>query len=339
MSDTEKILEIDGLRVASDRGGSDTPIVRDMSMSVAKGELFCLVGESGSGKSVSALALMGLIQRQKGITVSGSVRFNDEELVTDSTARFASIRGREFAMIFQDPMSSLDPVFRIDDQIKEALRRREKLTAAKERERIHELLTLVGISDVDRCLRQYPHQLSGGMSQRVMIAMALACKPDVLIADEPTTALDVTIQAQILGLLNRLRREMGMTIVLITHDMGIAAQVADHVAVMYAGRVVEQGTPRELFARPQHPYTVGLLASIPRLDGPKLHLLPAIPGGVPDPKSLPTGCAFHPRCPAATERCRSEDPPLEPLDGRLVACWNAAEVAENGVDFSESEAI
>ncbi|GAB2525537.1 ABC transporter ATP-binding protein [Paramicrobacterium agarici] len=337
MTAAEKILQIDTLRVDSDRDGQSVPIVRDMSMNVAQGELFCLVGESGSGKSVSALALMGLVQRQKGIRVSGSVRYKDEELITGDIGRFASIRGREFAMIFQDPMSSLDPVFRIDEQMKEALRRREKLSAAQERERIAELLTLVGISDVDRCLRQYPHQLSGGMSQRVMIAMALACRPDVLIADEPTTALDVTIQAQILGLLNRLRHETGMTIVLITHDMGIAAQVADHVAVMYAGRVVEQGTPEELFAQPQHPYTVGLLASIPRLDGPKLDLLPAIPGGVPDPKSLPSGCAFHPRCPAATERCQREDPPLAPVNGRPVACWHAEHVAQHGADFSESE--
>lgn len=337
MNTGEKILEIDALRVFSDRSGVAVPIVRDMSMSVAKGELFCLVGESGSGKSVSALAMMGLIQRNKGISVEGSVRFRDEELITDGPDRFASIRGREFAMIFQDPMSSLDPVFRIDEQMKESLRRRERLSGAKERERIAELLTLVGISDVERCLRQYPHQLSGGMSQRVMIAMALACRPDVLIADEPTTALDVTIQAQILGLLNRLRHETGMAIVLITHDMGIAAQVADHVAVMYAGRVVEQGTPVELFARPQHPYTVGLLASIPRLDAPKLGLLPAIPGGVPDPRSLPSGCAFHPRCPAATDRCAAEDPPLAPVNERPTACWHADEVAEHGVDFSERE--
>jgi oligopeptide/dipeptide ABC transporter ATP-binding protein len=301
------------------------PLVRDASFELARGELVALVGESGSGKSVTARAVMGLIQRQRGIDVSGSVRLHGAELVGQPARRVRSLRGRELAMIFQEPMSSLDPVFTIEDQMREAVRRRERLGRKEERDRLVELLTTVGIADPRRCLRQYPHQLSGGMCQRVMIAMALASRPEVLIADEPTTALDLTIQAQILGLLERLRRETGVAILLITHDMGVAAQVADRVAVMYAGRVVETGTPDRMFAAPLHPYTEGLLSCIPAMTGARERLLPALKGSVPDPSNLPTGCAFHPRCAWADDACRDTDPPLAPVDGRPVACWHAAD--------------
>ncbi len=326
------VLDVSGLHVRSHRRGrTRADLVRDASFQLRRGELLCLVGESGSGKSVTSLALMGLIQQQAGITAGGSARFGDLDLMACSPEEVRRLRGREIAMIFQDPMSSLDPVFRIEKQLVESLRRRERLSGRAEHDRAVDLLRRVGISDPERCLSQYPHQLSGGMCQRVMIAMALAARPEVLIADEPTTALDVTIQAQILALLTTLREETGTAVLLITHDMGVAAQVADQVAVMYAGRVVEQGTPHALFAQPRHPYTSGLLSCIPSIRGERPVFLPAIAGNVPDPARLPTGCAFHPRCPLAVDRCLTSDPPLETHDGRTTACWRSDELASGAV--------
>jgi oligopeptide/dipeptide ABC transporter ATP-binding protein len=318
-------LSVDGLAVTLHRGDGEVPLVRESTFDVGRGELVTLVGESGSGKSVTARAVMGLLHRRRGLTVSGSVRLHGEELLGRPAAEVRALRGRELAMIFQEPMGSLDPVFTIEDQMREAVRRRERSSRRAERARLVELLGRVGIADPERCLRQYPHQLSGGMCQRVMIAMALAARPEVLIADEPTTALDLTIQAQILGLLEELRRETGAAVLLITHDMGVAAQVADRIAVMYAGRVVETGTPEEVFDAPAHPYTEGLLSCIPAMEGARERLLRALPGSVPDPSQLPTGCAFHPRCGWADDKCREQDPPLAPVDDRPVACWHAAD--------------
>lgn len=321
---SEPVLAVERLSVDLDSPtGQPVPLVRDATFELVRGELLALVGESGSGKSVTARAIMGLIQKQRRIDVSGSVRLNGQELVGRPPGQVRALRGRELAMIFQEPMSSLDPVFRIGDQMAEAVRRRERLGRKEERARILELLDTVGIADARQCLRQYPHQLSGGMCQRVMIAMALASRPEVLIADEPTTALDLTIQAQILGLLEKLRRDTGVAVVLITHDMGVAAQVADRVAVMYAGRVAESGTPGELFASPLHPYTDGLLSCIPPMDGERQRWLPTVGGSVPDPSRLPSGCAFHPRCPRADAMCVEKDPPLAATEGeRTVACWH-----------------
>lgn len=325
---TTPALELQGLTVTLSRpSGEQLPLVRDATVTVGRGELVCLVGESGSGKSVTARAVMGLIQMQRGISVGGSVTLHGAELLGRPAAEVRALRGRELAMIFQEPMSSLDPVFRIKDQLVEAIRRRERLDRAAETNRVLELLEQVGIADPRRCMRQFPHQLSGGMCQRVMIAMALGSRPEVLIADEPTTALDLTIQAQILGLLDQLRRETGTAVLLITHDMGVAAQVADRVAVMYAGQVCESGTPEELFDRADHPYTQGLLSCIPRMTGERVRLLPALRGAVPDPSRLPSGCSFHPRCPLADDRCASTDPPLAARGGRAVACWHAGERA------------
>lgn len=319
------VLAIENLSVRLDRPDGPVPLVREVTLEIGHGELVALVGESGSGKSVTARAVMGLIQRQRTISVGGSVRLHGEELVDAPVPQVRRLRGRELAMIFQEPMSSLDPVFRIQDQMLEAVRRRERLDRSAEHARLVELLRTVGIADAEGCLRQYPHQLSGGMCQRVMIAMALASRPDVLIADEPTTALDLTIQAQILGLVAQMRQETGAAVLFITHDMGVAAQIADRVAVMYAGRVVEVGTPAELFAHPWHPYTRGLLSCIPSVTGGRTRLLPAQAGSVPDPSTLPTGCAFHPRCPLADDRCGEQDPPLATASGHPVACWHAGE--------------
>lgn len=322
------VLSMDRLSVwLSTDVSTSAPLVRDATLDVGKGEIVCLVGESGSGKSVSMLAVMGLIQQQRGISTRGCARLHGTDLLTLDPDELRELRGTRMAMVFQEPMSSLDPVFRIRNQLAEALRRGGRRAGAAERDRMLELLGQVGISDPAECLRSYPHELSGGMCQRVMIAMALACEPDLLIADEPTTALDVTIQAQILELLDHLRTETGMSVLLITHDMGVAAEIADRVVVMYAGRIVEEGKPAEIFARPLHPYTYGLLASLPQLTGERGDLLPAIPGNVPDPRTLPGGCAFHPRCPRVTDRCRDEDPPLAPVAGRPVACWHADDMA------------
>lgn len=324
----QQVLSVRGLSVALARrqGDAGVRLVRDATFSIAPGEVCCLVGESGSGKSVTALALMGLIQRQPGITVSGEARFLGTDVLALPESERRALRGREMAMVFQEPMTYLDPIFTVQDQMQEAVRRRDRLSRADERERMRELLRTVGIHDPDRILRQHPHEMSGGTCQRVMLAMALAARPRLLLADEPTTAIDATLQVQVIALIDHLRETTGMSVLLVTHDMGVAAEIADRVVVMYAGRVVEQGTPDQLFHHPRHPYTRGLLASIPRVVGPRTRLLPSIRGSVPEPARLPGGCAFHPRCPLAQDRCLQEDPPLEEsAAGGAVACWRAGE--------------
>ena len=282
--------------------------VDGVSFSVRAGEVLGIVGESGSGKSVTAMSMMRLIRDPNAIT-QGEVLYKGRDLLKIDANQMRSVRGAEIAMIFQDPMTSLNPVYRVGWQIAEQVQAHESMSKAQARRRAVELLAAVGIPRPDVRADDYPHQFSGGMRQRAMIAMALSCNPDLLIADEPTTALDVTIQAQILALLRRLQSDFGSAIILITHDMGVVADIADRVCVMYAGRVVEDGPKRELFANAQHPYTWGLLGSIPRIDRPKPRRLTAIPGLPPSLLSLPPGCSFAPRCPHVFPAC-SEQPPL-----------------------------
>ncbi len=299
-------------------------LVHDVSFDIDEGEIVCLVGESGSGKSVTARTILGLTELRESMSVSGRIEFGGTNLLELASGARRALRGSELTMVFQEPLSSLDPVFTVESQMFEALGRAGRRSRKATRERATLLLKEVGIVDAARTLGSYPHQLSGGMCQRVMIAMALACEPRLLVADEPTTALDVTIQAQILDLIDRLRGETGMAVLLITHDMGVAAELADRVLVMYAGRVVEDAG-LDVFRSPRHPYTSGLLACIPPMTGPLPAILPAVPGSVPHPSSLPGGCSFHPRCDHADARCGEELPPLAkvegPGDGR-VACWH-----------------
>jgi peptide/nickel transport system ATP-binding protein len=317
---SDPVIELRDLSVtlATDRG----PLrpVDGVSFSVAPGKTLAVVGESGCGKSVTALAVMGLLP--PGARIGGSIRFGGRELATLDAEDRRKKRGREIAMIFQEPMTSLNPAFTAGEQVAEALRLHRELPAAAAFDEAVEMLARVRIPEAARRARQYPHQLSGGMRQRVMIAMALACRPKLLIADEPTTALDVTVQAQILGLIDELKRETGTAVVLITHDLGVVADHADDVAVMYAGRVAERAPAEQLFATPQHPYTVGLLGAAPSLEG-GAERLASIEGTVPDLRNPPQGCRFSPRCPFAIERCERQ-PPLAPVgEGHLAACWRA----------------
>jgi oligopeptide/dipeptide ABC transporter ATP-binding protein len=294
----------------TERGGGTARAVDGVSFDLYAGETLGLVGESGCGKTVSALSLLRLIPEPPGHILAGSViEFEGRDLLALSPGELRAIRGAEIAMIFQEPAASLNPVFKIGDQVAEAALVHQRIGRRAARAKALEMLELVGIPDAKQRLDDYPHELSGGMAQRVMIAMALICHPKVLIADEPTTALDVTIQAQILELLERLQSDLGMSIILITHDLGVVAGTADRVVVMYAGRVVETASTRELFARPLHPYTEGLLAAVPRLDSPRRRLL-TIAGQVPAATAWPSGCRFHPRCPYAWDKCAAEEPPL-----------------------------
>ena len=317
---TEPLLRIDGLQTHFFTDDGVVRAVDGVSFELRERETLAVVGESGSGKSVTALSILALVPSPPGRIVGGSIRFRGRELVGLPAAPMRKIRGKEISMIFQEPMTSLNPVFTCGEQIAEALVLHERLDRRAAHARAIEMLRLVGIPLPEQRVDEYPHQMSGGMRQRVMIAMALACHPAILIADEPTTALDVTIQAQILELLARLQAELGMAVLLITHDLGVVAETADRVAVMYAGQVVEYCTVAEAFERTLHPYTAGLLASLPKL-GVKQDALRVIPGNVPNPARFPAGCRFHPRCPAAGARCRSERPVLLGAGGqRLVAC-------------------
>ena len=323
MPATKSLLEVKGLRThfASERG--EVRAVDGVDLRLERGRTLGIVGESGCGKSVTALSIMGLIPQPPGRIAGGEVLLDGEDLLKQSPARLRDLRGAKLAMIFQEPMTSLNPAFRVGDQIAEALIRHRKLGKEEAHEKTVEMLRRVRIPSPEQRARDYPHQLSGGMRQRVMIAMALACNPQLLIADEPTTALDVTIQAQILELMRALRAELGTAIILITHDLGVVAELADEVMVMYAGQVVERCEARRLFAEPQHPYTIGLLGSIPRL-----HLeqerLAAIEGVVPDAAAFPEGCRFHPRCPFAVEQCRRENPALREITpNHFAACLRA----------------
>ena len=321
------VLEVKDLHVTFASPDGAVQAVRGLDLMVSEGESLGIVGESGSGKSVSMLAVMGLLPRNA--TVTGSVRFRGEELLGRPDPELRRLRGGKLAMIFQDPMTSLNPVLSVGFQIAEAIEAHHPGTDRKAAmARAAELLDLVGIPNAAARARQYPHEFSGGMRQRAMIAMAIANDPDVLVADEPTTALDVTIQAQILGVLERAQEATGAAILLITHDLGVVAGVADRVVVMYAGRAVETGGIYNVFGHPRHPYTLGLLASLPRLDDRGRERLVPIPGSPPSMVHPPPACAFHPRCPFAREMCREETPLLRPIEGtaQCSACHFAEEL-------------
>jgi peptide/nickel transport system ATP-binding protein len=316
------LLDVHDLRVTFDTDDGVVHAVDGISYSVDTGKTLGIVGESGSGKSVSSLTTLGLT-RAPNTHIDGRIVFESEDLVPMSNEQLRRIRGNEIAMIFQDPLSSLHPFFKVGAQLVEAILVHREIGKRAARERAVELLRLVGIPDPDRRVNQYPHEFSGGMRQRAMIAMALANEPKLLIADEPTTALDVTVQAQILALLDDLQRRLGMAIIIITHDLGVVAETADEIAVMYAGRIVEHGSTSQIFTSPQHPYTWGLLKSIPRLDTARDDELVPIPGRPPSLIKRPSGCFFHPRCPYVREAHKQKDPKLEPVPadaGHEVAC-------------------
>jgi oligopeptide/dipeptide ABC transporter ATP-binding protein len=320
------LLEVRDLSVSFRTQDGTVHAVDNVSFTVNRGEVLGIVGESGSGKSVTAMTLMRLVLDQNAV-FSGEVLFDGRDLMQLSQHDMLQVRGTKIAMIFQDPMTSLNPVYRVGWQIEEQLRAHQDISAKQARRRTLELLGAVGIPNPQARVDDYPHQFSGGMRQRVMIAMGISCNPDVLIADEPTTALDVTIQAQILELIGNLQREFDSAVVLITHDLGVVAEVANRVAVMYAGRIVEYAEVGELFRRPQHPYTWGLLGSISRMDRPRQRRLAAITGQPPSLISLPAGCSFRPRCPHAFDRCRAERPDLAARSGagHLDACFLPAD--------------
>ena len=321
------LLRIENLAIDLAREGASYRLVQGVSLSVDAGETVAIVGESGSGKSLTALATMGLLAEELSIG-DGRIVFEGRDLAKLDAEAMRAVRGRQIAMIFQEPMTSLNPVMSIGNQLTEAMRLNLGFSKQAANDRAISLLEEVGISDPAGRLKQYPHQLSGGMRQRVMIAIALACEPKLILADEPTTALDVTIQAQILDLTSRLCREHGLGLVLITHNLGIVARYAKRVVVMYGGRVVEEASASTLYRTPAHPYTRGLLASVPRLDLSREVSLQPINGAPPDPFETIDGCRFHPRCPAATAQCRVDSPPLVSSGDHAVACWNAAQVPQ-----------
>jgi oligopeptide/dipeptide ABC transporter ATP-binding protein len=310
-------------------GEPESSLVSEVSFDIGPGEVVCLVGESGSGKTLTGRAVLGLLHRDPRMRVSGQARLRGRDLLPLPERELRAVRGPQIGMIFQDPVAALDPVTRIGRQIAEVIRR-GRASGGPVAAQVAGLLRQVGISDPELRMRQYPHEVSGGMCQRVLIAIALAGNPALLIADEPTTALDVTIQAQILTLLADLRRDRGMSVLLITHDMGVAARMADRILVMYAGSVVEEAPAREFFAHPGHPYSLGLIQAVPRADTPRTRRLPAIPGSVPEARSRPSGCPFHPRCPLAVGICAEQEPRLERLGAQRVACHRQADVRDLG---------
>ncbi len=321
-------LEIKNLKVSFGTRKSKVEVVSGISLCIPEGTIVGVVGESGCGKTVTALSIMRLIPDPPGKITGGEIKFDGVNLLELSESDIRSLRGNRISMIFQEPISSLNPVFPVGDQIGETIRTHLKLSKEEERERVIELLKLVGIPAPEKRLSNYPHELSGGMCQRVMIAMALACHPQLLIADEPTTALDVTIQAGILELINELKEKMGMSVLLITHDLGIVAEVADFVYVMYAGKIVEHASVIDLFDSPSHPYTIGLIKSIPTLDDRK-HKLNAIPGRIPSPNEFPSGCRFQDRCEYAIDKCRANEPPLEQVSKmHQAACFRSEELIQ-----------
>ncbi|MED4780223.1 ABC transporter ATP-binding protein [Brevibacillus choshinensis] len=317
-----KLLEVRNLQTHFKTEDGVVPSVDGISFSVAKGETLAIVGESGCGKSVTSLSIMGLVA-PPGQVVGGEILLEGQNLLALNKKELRKLRGNKLSMIFQEPMTSLNPVFTVGNQLSEVFRQHQSMDKQQARAKSIEMLDTVGIPRADKVIDYFPHQLSGGMRQRVMIAMALGCNPALLIADEPTTALDVTIQAQILELLKKLNEEYDTGVILITHDLGVVAEMADRVIVMYAGEVVEQANVFELFARPKHPYTKGLLGSLPKLDEQREEL-GSIPGAVPNPLDMPAGCAFHPRCPIATEQCQSKKPSLVEVDqDHLARCLYA----------------
>jgi oligopeptide/dipeptide ABC transporter ATP-binding protein len=323
------LLSVEDLVTQFATSGGVVRAVDGVTWDVEEGETVALVGESGCGKSVSALSIMRLVTPPAGQIVGGRVVFKGRDLLQLSDEEMRRVRGREIAMVFQEPMTSLNPVLSIGRQLTEGLEIHLGKSPADSRARAIELLGLVGIPDAEPRLRQYPHQFSGGMRQRMMIAMALACRPSLILADEPTTALDVTIQAQILELMKDLSRRFGVAMLIITHNLGVVARYADRVNVMYAGRIIERGSARELYAHPRHPYTLGLLRSVPRLDEPIRSRLDPIEGQPPDLTRLGRGCPFGPRCAFRVDRCALDAPALRPVNGggHVAACWELGRVA------------
>lgn len=316
-----KLLTVKDLKTYFYTEDGVVPAVDGVDFAVDAGETLGIVGESGCGKSVSSLSVMRLIPNPPGKIISGDIQFDGKDIPTLTDKQMRQIRGNDISMIFQEPMTSLNPVFTIGDQIGEAIKLHQGLNDRQTKEKAIEMLKLVGIPLPEQRVKEYPHQLSGGMRQRIMIAMALSCNPKLLFADEPTTALDVTIQAQILELMKNLREELDTAIVLITHDLGVIAEMVDRVVVMYAGKIVEEASVYDMFKDPKHPYTEGLLNSIPKLDEPKRRLEP-ITGVVPNPLHMPSGCRFHPRCPYAMDVCKEKQPELKRLGtDRKVSCW------------------
>ena len=323
----ENILQVKNLKTYFHTEAGLVKAVNDVSFNVEKGKTLGIVGESGCGKSITSLSIMGLVERP-GKIEGGEILFEGEDLLKMTEAKMRNIRGKKIAMIFQEPMTSLNPVYTIGQQLIEALLLHEKMTKQEAKARAIEMLKLVKIPLAERRFDEYPHQLSGGMRQRVMIAMALACQPQILIADEPTTALDVTIQAQILDLIRELNESMGTSVVFITHDLGVVSELCDTVIVMYTGHIVEQAPVKELFESPKHPYTKGLLNAIPKITRER-NPLETIEGMVPNPTERIEGCSFSPRCPYATDQSRKAEPPMAELsDGRLVRCWQYAKENE-----------
>ena len=336
---SEPLLRLENLKTYFHTDEAVVRAVDGVSYEVNAGETLAVVGESGSGKSVTALSILRLIAQPPGRIEGGRILFKGRDLLTMSQAEMRRIRGKEISMIFQEPMTSLNPVFTCGEQIIEAVMLHDKVDRRAARRRAIEMLELVGIPSAPQRVDEYPHQLSGGMRQRVMIAMALACRPSVLIADEPTTALDVTIQAQILELLKRLQAEMGMAVILITHDLGVVAETADRVAVMYAGQVVEYSDVRSAFKRPLHPYAAGLQASLPNL-GETRDSLRVIPGTVPNPARFPEGCRFHPRCPVMLRPQCLELPDLRTIEtDHASRCFRAEEIAAGTLDPAPAERV
>jgi oligopeptide/dipeptide ABC transporter ATP-binding protein len=323
-----KLLEVHELRTSFRTSAGLVRAVDGVSWDIAEGETVALVGESGCGKSVSALSVMRLVAEPAGRIESGRILFKGRDLLALSEEDMRSVRGREIAMVFQEPMTSLNPVLSVGRQLTEGLEIHLKMSQTQARARAVELLGMVGIPDPERRLAQYPHHFSGGMRQRMMIAMALACNPSLILADEPTTALDVTIQAQILELMRDLSRRLGVAMLIITHNLGVVARYADRVNVMYAGRIIEQAAAAELYAHPRHPYTIGLLRSVPRLDEPRRARLAPIDGQPPDLTRLPPGCAFGPRCAYRVERCGESAPPLAGVrTAHRSACWESGRLS------------
>ena len=317
----EKILEVNHLKTYFHTDAGLSKAVNDVSFFVEKGKTLGIVGESGCGKSITSLTIMGQEETPPGEIAAGEIIFEGEDLLKKNEKEMSKIRGKKIAMIFQEPMTSLNPVFTIGQQLVETLMLHEEMTKKQAKERAIEMLKMVKIPLAEKRFNEYPHQLSGGMRQRVMIAMALCCNPDLLICDEPTTALDVTIQAQILDLINELKEKTGTSVMMITHDLGVIAEIADDVMVMYAGKIVERATCDQIFEKPMHPYTYGLMQCIPKLDDDDTKRLSVIEGMVPSFDDMPKGCAFCPRCKEAREICRQKMPELAEAEGRMVRCF------------------
>ena len=324
-----KLLEVRNLTTQFFTSAGTVQAVDEISFDIDEGETVAVVGESGCGKSVSALSILRLIPWPPGKIVGGTIHFLEQDLLALSDQEIRKIRGRQISMVFQEPMTSLNPVLTIGLQLTETMMHHLGLSAEKAHQRAAELLTMVGISEPERRLSQFPHHLSGGMRQRVMIALALSCEPKLIIADEPTTALDVTIQAQILELMKDLTKQLGVALIVITHNLGVVARYADRVNVMYAGKMIEMGRARQIYHDPRHPYTLGLLASVPRMDQPRGNRLVPIEGQPPDLTRLDNGCAFRPRCRFAADRCANEFPALDIVDdGHSAACWRVDEIGD-----------